>query len=61
MEKRFDSLTVFEFGQKFPDDNACMKQLSEVKWSKGFVCLVCVYTHYCSHNKKHPYDRQCTK
>ena len=33
MEKRFDSLTVFEFGQKFPDDNAYMKHLSKVKYA----------------------------
>ena len=25
------------------------------------VCPVCGHKHFCSHSKKRPYDRQCTK
>ena len=31
MEKRFDSLTIFEFGQRFPTEEACLQYLSEKK------------------------------
>jgi hypothetical protein len=41
MEKRFDSLTIFEFGQRFPTEEACLQYLSEKKWADGFVCPVC--------------------
>ena len=61
MEKRFDSLTIFEFGQRFPTEEACLQYLSEKKWADGFVCPVCGHKHFCSHSKKRPYDRQCTK
>lgn len=61
MEKKFDSLTIFEFEQQFPNDEACLKYLSELKWADGFVCPQCGHTHYCSHTKSKPYERQCTK
>ena len=41
MEKRFDSLTIFEFGQRFSTEEACLQYLSEKKWADGFVCPVC--------------------
>ena len=61
MEKRFDSLTIFEFGQRFPTEEDCLQYLSEKKWADGFVCPVCGHKHFCSHSKKRSYDRQCTK
>lgn len=41
MEKRFESLSLFEFQQKFPDDQVCMDYLAGLKWPEGFVCEKC--------------------
>lgn len=59
MERKFESLTIFEFQKRFPDIDSCMKYLSELKWSSGFVCPQCGHTHFCNGHK--PYVRQCTK
>lgn len=58
MEKRFKSLSIFEFQKMFPDDDACYEYLSEIKWENGFVCPKCGHTNYCGAVRKH--DRQCT-
>ena len=58
MEKRFKSLSIFEFQAKFPDDVSCIKYLSDLKWEDGYSCKRCTYTHYCKGNRA--YDRQCT-
>jgi len=58
MEKKFKSLTIFEFQQRFPDENACYEYLIELKWGNGFVCPNCGHTNYCKGKRK--YDRQCT-
>jgi hypothetical protein len=39
MEKRFESLTIFDFQAQFPDDKSCMTYLSNVN---GVVVL---YAH----------------
>jgi predicted RNA-binding Zn-ribbon protein involved in translation (DUF1610 family) len=59
MERQFESLTIFEFQKKFPNDLACMDYLAEVKWSSGFICPQCGHTKYCNGPKVH--IRQCTK
>ena len=59
MEQRFESLTIFEFQQRFPDEKSCMEYLSELKWSEGFICPQCGNTKYCKGHKEH--IRQCTK
>lgn len=59
MEKRFESLTIFDFQQQFPDDKSCMTYLSNVKWSGGFICPQCRNPKYCKGHKEH--IRQCTK
>jgi hypothetical protein len=59
MERRFESLTIFEFQQKFPDEKSCLEHLVELKWKDGFKCPQCENTHYCKGNKD--YVRQCTK
>jgi predicted RNA-binding Zn-ribbon protein involved in translation (DUF1610 family) len=59
MEKMFESLTIFEFQKKFPDEKSCLAYLSELKWSSGFVCPKCGNTRFCNGNKEH--IRQCTK
>lgn len=58
MEKKFKSLTIFEFQEQFPDEDACLEYLANLKWSDGFVCPNCGHTHYCKGKRKH--DRQCT-
>lgn len=59
MEQKFKSLTIFEFQEQFPDEDACLKYLANLKWSDGFVCPNCGHTHYCQGKRKH--DRQCTR
>ena len=59
MEDKFKSLTFFEFQEKFPDEEACLSYLSELKFAEGFVCSKCRHTHYCQGN--HKYDRQCAR
>ena len=58
MEAKFKSLSLFEFQEKFPDDESCMKYLSELKWVNGFKCPKCGNTKYCKGTRR--YDRQCT-
>ncbi len=58
MEKRFESLSIFEFQERFPDDNSCFQYLSDKKWSAGFICPKCGNTKYC--RAERPFDRQCT-
>ncbi len=38
MEKRFKSLSIFEFQAKFSDDLSCIKYLSDLKWEDGYSC-----------------------
>ncbi len=39
MEKKYESLTLFEFQKKFPDNDSCQNFLAEMKWSNGFKCV----------------------
>lgn len=59
MEKRYKSLSIFEFQEKFPSDRECYKYLAELKWKEGYVCKKCGHTNYCKGIKE--FDRQCTK
>lgn len=59
MEKRFKSLSIFEFQERFPDDEACMAYLADLKWRSGYCCPQCGNKKYCAGIHKH--DRQCTK
>ncbi|MFY0602263.1 MAG: IS1595 family transposase, partial [Cyclobacteriaceae bacterium] len=59
MEKRYESLTLFEFHQQFPDDQACYDHLARLKWPDGFICEQCNHTHYCKGKLER--TRQCTK
>jgi len=58
MEQKFKSLSIFEFGERFPNDRACLEHLAAVKWQEGFVCPKCGHTRYCKGTKD--LDRQCT-
>jgi hypothetical protein len=33
--------TIFEFQQRFPDDEACVKFLVQSRWPEGFACPGC--------------------
>ena len=59
MESKFESLTIFEFQERFPDVESCMKYLSDLKWGGGYVCSKCGHTRYCA--GKQIYSRQCTR
>lgn len=59
MEKMFQSLTIFDFQKRFPDNDSCWEYLSELRWKDGFVCPECGNTKYCRGDRAH--DRQCTK
>lgn len=59
MELKFESLTIFQFQELFPDDQACMNHLAMLKWQDGFICPQCGHTKCCNGNK--PHIRQCTK
>jgi|GEM_PF-6681967 len=38
MEELFESVTGFEFQERFPDEVACMYYLSQMKWTEGIGC-----------------------
>ena len=59
MEKKYESLTLFEFQKKFPDNDSCQNFLVEMKWSDGFKCERCRNNKYCRGNLFH--IRQYTK
>ncbi len=59
MEKKYKSLSVFEFQNMFPDDRACYNYLADLKWKNGYECKKCKNTQYCKGIKE--FDRQCTK
>jgi hypothetical protein len=59
MEKRYKSLSLFEFQRMFPDNQSCYEYLVEMKWKEGYKCKKCNHTNFCKGNKE--LDRQCTK
>ena len=59
MEKKYESLTLFEFQKNFPDNDSCQNFLTEMKWSDGFKCEKCQDSKYCGGKLFH--TRQCTK
>lgn len=59
MEKKYESLTLFEFQQLFPDDTACYDHLAKLKWPDGFICEKCGHNHCCKGKLER--TRQCTK
>jgi hypothetical protein len=59
MEQKYKSLSIFDFGKRFPDDQSCLDYLACLKWPNGFVCERCSNKLYCAGSKT--YSRQCTK
>ncbi|WP_187264819.1 IS1595 family transposase [Pontibacter beigongshangensis] len=58
MEKRYQSLSLFEFQSRFPNDSACREYLAQLKWSQGYACVKCGKGRHCAGSS--PLDRQCT-
>ena len=53
-------LTVFEFHQRFPDEDACFKFLFAQKWPHGFQCPECGHTEaYILKNRKLLQCKKC--
>lgn len=59
MEQRFKSMSLFDFQERFPDKDSCLKYLSDLKWKDGYSCSKCHHDHYC--DGATPYSRQCTR
>ena len=59
MEKAFQSLSIFEFQERFPDEAACKQYLMELKWKTGYKCVRCGHSKCC----KGPdlYSKKCTR
>jgi len=55
-------VTFQEFKQIYPDNEACLKYLDELKWQDGFFCRKCGYDQYRYTNLKEnniSYSRRC--
>jgi hypothetical protein len=59
MEKANESLSLFEFQQRFSTEDPCFAYLSAEKWKNGYICPKCRHTHYCAGGSL--YSRQCTR
>jgi len=59
MEKSFESLSLFDFQQRFATDDQCLAYLAAEKWKNGYFCPKCSHTHYCAGSTL--YSRQCTR
>lgn len=58
MNTKNKKLSWFDFIKRFPDEESCVKFLSDKKWKDGYQCHRCSHQKYCNGNKK--YDRRCT-
>ncbi|MDQ3193142.1 MAG: hypothetical protein M3Q58_16280 [Bacteroidota bacterium] len=53
MEKRFESLTIFDFQKMFPDEKSCLDYLESNGFYSCFEEQACFCNlHYIHHNKK---------
>lgn len=48
-----------EFSQIYPDKDACLRYLAELKWSNGYQCRRCGHEKYC--DGREPHSRRCTR
>ena len=48
-----------EFSQIYPDKDACLSYLAELKWAKGYQCRRCGHEKYC--DGREPHSRRCTR
>ena len=59
MERKYKSLSIFEFQERFPDEASCYRYMVDLKWKNGFRCSSCGHENFCKGN--HEFSRQCTK
>lgn len=59
MEHLFQSLTIFDFQAKFPDDQVCLSYLAKFKWGKGYICPECGNAKFCGGDRE--FSRQYAK
>ncbi|SHJ05915.1 7TMR-DISM extracellular 2 [Hymenobacter daecheongensis DSM 21074] len=48
-----------EFSQIYPDKDACLRYLADLKWAAGYRCRKCGHEKYC--DAREPHARRCTK
>ncbi|MVN75102.1 hypothetical protein GO988_02055 [Hymenobacter sp. HMF4947] len=48
-----------EFSQLFPDKDACLRYLADLKWATGYRCRKCSNEKSCA--AREPYARRCTR
>jgi hypothetical protein len=48
-----------EFSQIYPDKDACLSYLADLKWAHGYQCRKCGYEKYCA--GREPHARRCTR
>lgn len=48
-----------EFSAMYPDDDSCLRFLSEIKWHAGYACSKCGHGNYSE--GRSPYSRRCTR
>ncbi|MBB4603305.1 hypothetical protein HNQ93_004015 [Hymenobacter luteus] len=48
-----------EFSQIYPDKDACLVYLANLKWAEGYQCRKCGHEKYC--DGREPHSRRCTK
>jgi hypothetical protein len=48
-----------EFSQLFPDKDACLRYLADLKWAPGYRCRKCGHEKSCA--AREPYARRCTR
>lgn len=48
-----------EFSQIYPDKDACLQYLANLKWAHGYRCRKCGHEKYC--DGREPHSRRCTK
>ncbi|GGF13076.1 7TM diverse intracellular signaling domain-containing protein [Hymenobacter cavernae] len=48
-----------EFSQIYPDKDACLRYLAELKWKNGYQCRRCGHEKYCDGRELH--SRRCTR
>lgn len=51
---------IVQFLRRFPDDEACLRELAKLKWPNGFVCSKCDHDKG-YHLKSRPRVFECAK
>ncbi|GAB3823301.1 7TM diverse intracellular signaling domain-containing protein [Hymenobacter jeollabukensis] len=48
-----------EFSQIYPDKDACLSYLADLKWAQGYHCRKCGHDNFCE--GREPHSRRCTR